>query len=187
MMPFAPYRSSLLLFALVSFCALPDLFAQTTKLTVYDSLPQLEARISQSPDAIVVVNFWATWCKPCVEELPIFEKLQEQYAGQNVQVLLVSLDFKTKIETKLLPFLKEHRLKSEVILFSDQEVNDWIPRIYEEWDGAIPATIVIKGNKRGFKLGQFSDFPEVENFLRAFAQDASSLLKPGSLEFGTGK
>ncbi|MBU6343301.1 MAG: hypothetical protein KGS48_17530, partial [Bacteroidetes bacterium] len=91
------------------------------------------------------------------------------------------------IETKLLPFLKEHRLKSEVILFSDQEVNDWIPRIYEEWDGAIPATIVVKGNKRGFKLGQFSDFPEVENFLRAFAQDASSLLKPGSLEFGTGK
>jgi len=86
MMPFAPYRSSLLFIALVYFCAISDLSAQTTKLTVYDSLSQLEARISQSPDAVLVVNFWATWCKPCVEELPAFEKLQEQYAGQNVQV-----------------------------------------------------------------------------------------------------
>ncbi|MDX2278836.1 MAG: TlpA disulfide reductase family protein [Saprospiraceae bacterium] len=187
MMPFAPYRSSLLFIALVYFCAISDLSAQTTKLTVYDSLSQLEARISQSPDAVLVVNFWATWCKPCVEELPSFEKLQEQYAGQNVQVLLVSLDFKTKIESKLLPFLKERRLKSEVILFSDQDVNNWIPRIYEDWDGAIPATFVFKGKKRGFKLGQFSDYAEVENFVRAFVLDTSNLASPTPIDYGTGK
>ncbi len=187
MMPFAPYRSSLLFIALVYFCAISDLSAQTTKLTVYDSLAQLEARINQSPDAIIVVNFWATWCKPCVEELPVFEKLLEQYAGQNVQVLLVSLDFKSKIETKLLPFLKENHLKSEVILFSDQAFNDWMPRIYNDWDGAIPATFVFKGKKRGFKLGQFSDYAEVENFVRAFVLDTSNQANPTELDYGTGK
>jgi hypothetical protein len=100
---------------------------------------------------------------------------------------LVSLDFKTKIESKLLPFLKEHRLKSEVILFSDQDVNNWIPRIYEDWDGAIPATFVFKGKKRGFKLGQFSDYVEVENFVRSFVLDTSNLANPTALEYGTGK
>ena len=102
-------------------------------------------------------------------------------------MLLVSLDFKSKIETKLLPFLKDNHLKSEVILFSDQDVNNWIPRIYEDWDGAIPATFVFKGKKRGFKLGQFNDFAEVENFVRSFVLDTSRLTPSVSPDYNTGK
>src|SRR5690606_6809447 len=44
-------------------------------------------------DSIYVINFWATWCKPCIKELPAFEKIASEYADKKVKVLLVSLDF----------------------------------------------------------------------------------------------
>ena len=70
-------------------------------------------RNSQS-DTVYVVNFWATWCKPCVEELPVFEKLNKRYGGKKVQVILVSNDFKMNIETKLKPFVLQKKLESKV-------------------------------------------------------------------------
>jgi hypothetical protein len=81
-------------------------------------------------------------------------------------VILVSLDFRNKLESKLIPFLKSNPLRSEIILFASQDGNDWIPRINEAWDGAIPATFVFKEGQRGFKLGQFSDFAEIDNMVR---------------------
>lgn len=145
---------------------------------LYDNAQQLETRIQQAGNTVLVINFWATWCKPCVEELPCFDELREQYAGKDVQVLLVSLDFKSQVEKKFVPFLLAQRPKAEVVLLADQDVNTWIPRIYEDWDGAIPATIVFKGNQRKFSLGKFDSLEELDAFIQPFLAMESGSLKP---------
>ncbi|MGB5243950.1 MAG: TlpA disulfide reductase family protein [Lutimonas sp.] len=106
--------------------------------------------LSKEDDKVYVVNFWATWCKPCVEELPFFERINEEYKDQNVEVLLVSLDFPTQMEEKVLPFIEKNEIRSKVILMSDPDQNTWIPKIDETWSGAIPATLIYTKNKRAF-------------------------------------
>lgn len=114
-----------------------------------------------------VVNFWATWCTPCVKELPYFEKIREQYPN-DVEVLLISLDFPNQIETKLKPFLQDKQLKSKVIVLDDVDMNSWIPKIDPNWDGAIPVTLIFNKEKRQFYPQSFTYeelVVEVEQFI----------------------
>ncbi|SNR15029.1 TlpA disulfide reductase family protein [Tenacibaculum jejuense] len=117
---------------------------------------QLKPLLEQQDDKVHVVNFWATWCKPCVEELPAFEKLNEEYKDKNVELLLVSLDFPNQIQSELLPFIKEHELKPEVVVLDDPDQDKWINGISTEWSGAIPATIIYKNGKRAFYEQSFN-------------------------------
>ena len=110
----------------------------------------LEPLLNQAGDTVYVINFWATWCKPCIEELPSFEKVYDEYNGRNFRMILVSLDFPTKYEENLLPFIKERGLKPEVIHLTEVNANDWIDRVDPSWSGAIPATLVYKGDDRDF-------------------------------------
>ena len=135
-------------------------------LKVYD-YDGLEPLINKKDDKVHIVNFWATWCAPCVKELPYFEKITEDYKNKDVEVLLVSLDFPRNYETKLKPFIKKHDLKSEVVAFDDTDQNRWIPAINENWTGALPATIIYKGNKRQFYEKSFTQ-QELENELKQF-------------------
>lgn len=116
---------------------------------------------------IYVVNFWATWCAPCVKELPHFEALNDNYPSE-VEVLLISLDFPNQIETKLKPFLKHKQLKSKVIVLDDVDMNSWIPEIDPNWDGAIPVTLIFNNEKRQFYPQSFTYdqlVSEVEKFI----------------------
>ena len=76
---------------------------KTTTVGVY-SYDNFKAFLEAENDTTYVVNFWATWCKPCVAELPYFEELYQNYKDQKVKLILVSLDFEKQLETKLLPF-----------------------------------------------------------------------------------
>ncbi len=116
----------------------------------------LEYFLHMRNDTTYVVNFWATWCKPCVEELPHFEKLNKQYKKNKIKVLLVSLDMHNQVESKLLPFINEHQLKSEVILMRDPDSNAWIPKVDSTWTGAIPATMIYNKNLRKFYEQSFT-------------------------------
>lgn len=118
-------------------------------------------------DTIYVINFWATWCKPCVEELPAFSELHEKYQDKNVKIILVSLDFPTKIKEQLIPFIKIKNLKPEVILLDDPDQNTWIPQVSEKWSGAIPATLIYSKNKREFYEQSFT-FDSLEQAVLSF-------------------
>lgn len=105
-------------------------------------------RIHNGSDTMYVVNFWATWCKPCVAELPEFEQFNAEQKSNKVKVLLVSMDFKEDIQTRLIPFLKKNNYSSEVLLLDELNGNSFINQVSPEWTGAIPATIVTTKNKR---------------------------------------
>lgn len=153
-------------FSFGSPCLAQENEAKTVPFQICDSFPQLEARLRQVKEGTtLVINFWATWCGSCVEELPYFESLRQLYAGQNVEIILVSLDFKSRLEKSVIPFLKEHQVKSEVILLADQDSNNWIPRVHENWEGGIPATMVLRGNTKTFYNGKFDDLGQLETFV----------------------
>jgi thiol-disulfide isomerase/thioredoxin len=138
----------------------------TTELEVYD-YEGLKPFLNQQDDKVHVVNFWATWCAPCIKELPYFETINKNYAHKNVEVLLVSLDFPRQYETKLKPFLKEKQLTSKVICFDDTDQNTWIPAIDKKWSGALPATLIYKKGKRKFYEGSFTE-EELQTELKLF-------------------
>ncbi|MGB1206477.1 MAG: TlpA disulfide reductase family protein [Chitinophagales bacterium] len=116
----------------------------STKIIV--NLEQMLARLEQKNDTVYVYNFWATWCKPCVEELPYFEQLQANYKDKKLKVVLVSLDFAEDVNKKVIPFMKKKQLKSEVLLLDAGNPNDWIDKISTEWSGVIPATLIVAKN-----------------------------------------
>lgn len=123
--------------------------------------------LNQQDDIVYVINFWATWCKPCVEELPAFIALHEKYQDKKVKVLLVSLDFPDKIKEQLIPFIKIKNLQPEVILLDDPDQNSWIPKISEKWSGAIPATLIYSKSKREFYEQSFT-FERLEKVVLSF-------------------
>jgi len=106
-------------------------------------------------DSIYVINFWATWCAPCVREIPAFEKLYEQFKDQKVQVILVSLDFPNHLESRVIPFVQRMNVQSRVILLDDPDANRWIPLVSDQWTGAIPATLIYSRDTRKFYQREF--------------------------------
>ncbi|MAZ73943.1 MAG: thioredoxin [Flavobacteriaceae bacterium] len=128
---------------------------------------EFEAKYLQqtSSEITYVINFWATWCKPCVKELPYFEKLNKNYKERNVKVVLVSLDFPKHIQKQVIPFIKKHNLQSEILLLDDPDANSWIPKVSEKWTGAIPATLFVKGNEEKFFEKSFT-YTELETELK---------------------
>ncbi len=133
---------------------------------VYMSYGEFEPHLLHSNDTTYVVNFWATWCKPCVEELPFFEKLITATANPNgaskpIKVLLVSMDFPKDIMKKLIPFVAQRKLERHVVALGDLDYNAWIDKVSTEWDGAIPFTLVYNKNGRMVKLGEMADYEEL--------------------------
>nr|WP_315198818.1 TlpA disulfide reductase family protein [uncultured Flavobacterium sp.] len=133
------------------------------KVAVFDNYATLERATLSDKNTIYVVNFWATWCAPCVKELPYFEKLNLE--NKSVKVVLVSLDFKNQYETKLLPFLKKRKINSEVVFLTDKDYNTWLPTVSKDWSGSIPATLIIKNGKKIFAEKIFSSYQELKEYV----------------------
>jgi thiol-disulfide isomerase/thioredoxin len=125
-----------------------------------------EKELKEDISNTYIVNFWATWCKPCVEELPEFEKLSEHYKNSNVKVILMNLDYTSKLESLVLPLLKRKNIKSIVYHLLDTDPNLWIDRVEKKWGGALPATIIFKPGMKSiyFTEGKIT-FEEISNFL----------------------
>lgn len=128
----------------------------SVRIPSYDFETFQEKILQKNNDTIYVVNFWATWCKPCVKELPYFERINKEYADKKVKVILASLDFPNKVQSQVVPFIKKNKLHSEIVLLDDADANSWIPKVSEKWSGAIPATVIYKNDSRAFYEKSFT-------------------------------
>ncbi|MES2286883.1 MAG: TlpA disulfide reductase family protein [Bacteroidota bacterium] len=134
-------------FLIISFALLVHITIYSQNVSVI-KITDLEKRIRNNSDTTYIVNFWATWCVPCVKELPDFDSINSTYINKKVKVILVSLDFKEDLKIKLMPFISTKKIRSEVVLLDELNANYFIPKISDEWTGAIPATLIINNQKK---------------------------------------
>jgi len=139
-----------------------------SKLKVYDTFEEFSEVLERSEAKTYVVNFWATWCKPCIAELPYFDNLGSEYNNEDLQVILVSLDFKESLKERLMPFLARNKLKSEVVLLADTRTNDWIDKVDKSWSGTIPATLIYDQESYQFLEHEFESYEELKNLIEQF-------------------
>ena len=117
--------------------------------TKIDSDDLLEI-LGRKNDTTYVVNFWATWCSPCVKEIGFFEELYQESNEKKTKVFLVSLDFPDRADRQLLHFLRDKSIEAQVLLMTDLDYNSWIDQVDPTWSGAIPATLLYNKSERIF-------------------------------------
>lgn len=101
-------------------------------------------------DSVLVVNFWATFCKPCIEEIPYLESISKKYKDQKVKVLLVSLDLHDFFPGKIESFVKKNNYSSRVVWLNETNADYFCPKIDKAWGGNIPSTLIVN-KKTGYK------------------------------------
>lgn len=107
-------------------------------------LPELQEIINSKTDKIKVINFWATWCAPCVKEMPLFEELHK--TREDVEVILVSMDLDLDPDpAKVYRFIERKKLQSKVVILDEKDPNSFIDKIDKNWSGALPVTIIVNG------------------------------------------
>lgn len=114
-------------------------------------LSQLQTLIEEKSDHIKVINFWATWCAPCVKELPLFESLNQN--RKDAKVILVSMDIDLDPNPeKVYKFVARKKVQSQVVILDERDPNSWINKIDKNWSGALPSTLFVNtvNGKRKF-------------------------------------
>jgi thiol-disulfide isomerase/thioredoxin len=127
---------------------------------------ELKAIIARSHARVVIVNVWATWCKPCREEFPELLRLYRRWHGRGVGLVLVSADFHDRLPA-VRSFLRDHGVDFETYIKTGPD-EAFIDDLDRRWSGALPATFVIDaaGRVRDFWEGE-ADYARFEGAIRA--------------------
>lgn len=144
---------------------LGHIHAQKSDFALFNKYDELEKSLNFHPDTTYIINFWATWCLPCVKELPYFEAFHKKFQKAPFKVILLSLDFSKQIHTHLLPFLEKNDITSKVWALTDTKYNDWMHKINDEWSGSIPATWIIYGKNHHFIEKDFKSKEDLESYI----------------------
>lgn len=101
-------------------------------------------------EAPTVINFWATFCKPCLAELPHFQQLANQYSPKGLKLILVSLDLKDAYPAQIKKFVTVRKLTAPVVFLDESNADLFVPLVDSTWSGAIPASLFIN-KKKGYR------------------------------------
>lgn len=137
------YKFSFILLVYISIT-----FAQSPKSIDHEGL--LSLLNNHDSDTVYIMNFWATWCSPCVAEIEYFEELHLSFIDKKAKVLLINLDFPNQVEKRVIPFIREKNLTSRVYNMTDLDYNSWISDVDKAWTGSIPATLIYRKDERIF-------------------------------------
>jgi thiol-disulfide isomerase/thioredoxin len=166
----------LLLIAAV-FCVTATLHAQhISKWKMTD----LVKYMNQKTDTIFVINFWATFCKPCVAEIPDFINVANKYKSQKVKLLLVSLDLPSFYPAKIAAFAAKHKFAASMVWLNETNADYFCPLIDSGWSGAIPATVIVNaktGYKNFFEAEMTGEELEGE-LTKVIGENKTSMVKP---------
>ncbi len=132
------------------------------------SLNQLNKRIATGKDTTYVVNLWATWCAPCVEELPYFERIHRENLNKPIKVILLSLDFKSKLNSDIVPFVIKNKLSTEVFVIDEPNQQTFNKLMHKDWTGVLPTTLFVNTKNKIKVLHEKTfTFQELEKTLSA--------------------
>ncbi|MDO4225149.1 MAG: TlpA disulfide reductase family protein [Bergeyella zoohelcum] len=128
------------------------------------SLNQVSELVNKKNDTLYVTNFFATWCGPCVREIPHFREKITELEGQPVKFTFVNFDEPKEWNTKVKAFGNEYKISDHIILLDINTLNDdFFAQNFKTWDGnSIPFTILRKGDKVEEIVGMVSK-EELEN------------------------
>ena len=116
-----------------------------------------EPQLHKQTDTLYMVHFWATWCIPCVKEMPTILEETKKFANEKFKLILVSFDFTRDIDSKLEPYLVKHNFNQHVFVMDDPDYNSWINKVDSVWSGALPATFIYNKNTKEFHEGSFKE------------------------------
>ena len=113
-------------------------------------ITDVEKYIAAGNGDVLVINFWATFCKPCVAEIPSFIQTVDKYKSRNVKLLLVSLDLPSFYPAKIDAFVKKKNIKTNVTWLDETNADYFCPKVDAKWSGSIPATLIVN-TKTGYR------------------------------------
>jgi thiol-disulfide isomerase/thioredoxin len=107
----------------------------------------------------LVVNFWATWCGPCIREIPWFEKTMKEFADKKIKLILVSIDYPAITPANIAAFAKKKGYTSEIIWLNETDADVFCPKVDKTWQGTIPVTLMVN-NKSKYRQFYNQQLPE---------------------------
>ena len=113
-------------------------------------ITDVENYIKTKKDQVLVINFWATFCKPCIAEIPFFIRITNQYKKDKVKLLLVSLDLPSYYPKKIAAFAKKQKFTADITWLNETNADYFCPRVDSSWSGSIPATLIVN-TKTGYR------------------------------------
>lgn len=120
----------------------------------------LEEYITKS-ETPVIINFWATYCGPCIKEIPYFQELVKKYEDKGVKLLLVSLDFKESYPEKIKAFSIKRKFTASIVWLNETDADYFCPKVDSKWSGVMPATLFIN-TKKGYRSFIEEEIPKAK-------------------------
>lgn len=134
-----------LILILITYCLLlTTIQAQDIKVVKIETLKK---EYIKPNDTTYIINFFATWCGPCIQEMPVINKFYQSTKDKKIQLIFVSLDGGIA-PAKLTKFIKKQKMEAPVFILNESSDFSWLSYIDQRWQGGIPATMVVNSEKK---------------------------------------